>query len=316
MSSVIPDPFWASAEKAAFLKQRAETFWNRDYLERIVLPLLLSSPCERILDVGCGYGALTLLLAQLLSDTQFIGLDLEAKAIQSASQAATQLELTNIHFLEGDAYHLPFEKNSFDAIVCQTFLTHVADPVSIIEEMSRVLKQGGVLMTVEYQNIGRPILLDNLSDEKRDANWYSEMFRLIQLFIAGKKVLGRGDETVGIRIPFIAHDAGLEIFDIRLNDRVSYAIPPYMKGSEHETLKLLNWVYKDEWDTVEKAWESECICAGGGTAEDCERYFALLATKQDRLALRQALLEGKYMYIQAMLTYLTFARKQSARSFL
>lgn len=311
MSTPIHNPLWASNEKALFLKRRAETFWNEDYLERIVLPFLSLPVGGRVLDVGSGYGALTLTLAKLLSDIQCIGVDLEPRAIQDSTQSALQLKLSNVHFQESNAYHLPFESGLFDAVVCQTLLTHVASPVQAIHEISRVLKQGGVFMAVEYQNTGIPSQLDNVTGDQRDTTWYTEMFRLTQLFIAGKKILGRGDETIGIRLPILLADAGLEVFEVRLNDRVSYAIPPYAKQSERALLVLLNWIYKDEWDHVEKTWETECILAGGGTLNDCEQYFTLLASMNDRLALRQAITAGKYVHIQTMLTYLTFARKSS-----
>ncbi len=43
----------------------------------------------------------------------------------------------------GDAHHLPFSDNSFDAVVCETLLEHVPEPARVINEMRRVLRPGG-----------------------------------------------------------------------------------------------------------------------------------------------------------------------------
>ena len=43
----------------------------------------------------------------------------------------------------GDAHHLPFPENSFDAVVCESMLEHVLEPDQVIAEMQRVLKPGG-----------------------------------------------------------------------------------------------------------------------------------------------------------------------------
>ncbi len=43
----------------------------------------------------------------------------------------------------GDAHHLPFTDNAFDAVICETLLEHVPEPARVINEMRRVLKPGG-----------------------------------------------------------------------------------------------------------------------------------------------------------------------------
>lgn len=57
----------------------------------------------------------------------------------------THLDYEPYEHLEvvGDAHHLPFPENSFDAVVCETMLEHVLEPERVIAEMHRVLKPGG-----------------------------------------------------------------------------------------------------------------------------------------------------------------------------
>ena len=50
-----------------------------------------------------------------------------------------------VHYVEGDAYHMPFRKESFDVVVALDLLEHVSDPEKIMSEMTRVLRPGGLL---------------------------------------------------------------------------------------------------------------------------------------------------------------------------
>jgi ubiquinone/menaquinone biosynthesis C-methylase UbiE len=104
-----------------------------------VIPLLDLPPAGQVLDVGCGYGGLALLLAQTRSDLHIVGVDRETGALESAAQTALQAGWANVEFVQGDGHQLEYPANRFDAVV---------------REMARVLKPGGVFMAAEYTSSG------------------------------------------------------------------------------------------------------------------------------------------------------------------
>lgn len=100
---------------------------------------------QTILDIGCGYGDLLILLGQ---DTSFIsppklyGIDIAQGVLAPAIEKAHKLNL-NIEFKEAGAEKLPFPDNYFDTIICEHVLFHVTDIAEAVKEAYRCLKPGG-----------------------------------------------------------------------------------------------------------------------------------------------------------------------------
>jgi len=102
---------------------------------------------ERVLDVGCGSGAVTRDIARRVgSRGRAVGLDPSPALLAVARQLAREAGLGDrVEFREGTALQLPFPDRSFDAAVCVTVLSHVLGGESAIPELARVLKPGGRL---------------------------------------------------------------------------------------------------------------------------------------------------------------------------
>lgn len=94
-----------------------------------------------ILDIGCGAGFLSNSLA--LRDYQVTGVDISPQSLEVAAHHDLSHSVT---YEVADAYALPFHKESFDVITAMDFLEHVNEPEKIIEEISRVLKPGGIFI--------------------------------------------------------------------------------------------------------------------------------------------------------------------------
>lgn len=305
-SSGASESIWASEDEAKLLRRRAFHFWNPDYLERVALPILEPPEGAQVLDVGSGYGCLTLPLARARPDLWITGLDAEAKAVAEAAGLAQNLGATNVNFVEGDANALPFVDSSFDLVCCQTLLTHVPEPERVLAEMVRVLKPGGHLFVVEYHHLGAFSLFDDAVAE--DLEGRLERFRFSQLYIEGKKHLGRGDDTFGVRVPFVVQDMGLEVLDVRKNDRAWHAFSPYHKENERIGLAVTRDFAEPTGETM-RAWTGENLRAGGANGEDVRRYFELTDDPKLKAGTRDRIDAGTYRYLSSFTFYLTFARK-------
>ena len=92
---------------------------------------------KELLEVACGTGRFTVMLAQLGAD--IVGLDVSAPMLAQGRQKAQAVDVDNaVEFMRGDAAQLPFPDDHFDAVFAMRFF-HLADrPVTFLQELTRV----------------------------------------------------------------------------------------------------------------------------------------------------------------------------------
>lgn len=106
------------------------------------LDWLAPSPGLEWIDVGCGNGAFTELLATRTAPAKIQGIDpSEAQLAFARSRHKAGLA----QFRQGDAMALPFADNSFDAAAMALVLFFVPDPARGVSEMIRVVRPGGIV---------------------------------------------------------------------------------------------------------------------------------------------------------------------------
>jgi ubiquinone/menaquinone biosynthesis C-methylase UbiE len=304
-----PESRWAfDGAEADALRRRAESMWNRDYFERVVVPLLDVPADGTVLDVGTGFGALAFLLQSVRADLFITGVDSETGLVQEANTAARSLGLERMRFDVGDASSLPYDEGAFDLVMCQTLLAHVPDPGAVIAEMARGLKPGGVFFAAEWTDRALTALPANnvLAPTVTGA---AETYRLTKAYSEGRRMLGRGDDEAGLRASLYARDAGLDVVDVRYSDRLWHAIPPYNKPSEQEWVESARSWTTEPVDEQFSAWAAEHIEAAGGTPDDVDRFFELTENPEDKRRWRDAIEAGQLAVISTLAMILTIARK-------
>ena len=114
--------------------------------ERVILDLAGDVSRSRVLDVGCGDGALACAVAA--RGAEVTGVDADPAMLAAARSRAGQQGLA-IAFAEGHLEHLPFADASFGLVVAMTVLCFVPDAGGAVREMTRVLRPGGRLVIGE-----------------------------------------------------------------------------------------------------------------------------------------------------------------------
>jgi ubiquinone/menaquinone biosynthesis C-methylase UbiE len=100
-----------------------------------------------VLDMGCGTGlaARTIALRPRFTG-KVTGIDLSPYLIAAADRLAHEEGLTeHLEFRVGDVKSVDFEDRVFDAIVVHTLLSHVDEPLAVLKQAARILKDGGMI---------------------------------------------------------------------------------------------------------------------------------------------------------------------------
>jgi demethylmenaquinone methyltransferase/2-methoxy-6-polyprenyl-1,4-benzoquinol methylase len=117
-------------------------------------------PGAKILDLCCGTGDIAFLFAN--QGCEVAAVDFSREMLTVARQR-TAHEVTpknqRPEFTQGDALHLPYPNETFDALTIGYGLRNLADSEAGLQEMTRVLKPGGHLLILEFGKPDNPFLL-------------------------------------------------------------------------------------------------------------------------------------------------------------
>jgi arsenite methyltransferase len=101
-------------------------------------------PGERVLDLGSGAGADSLVAAQMVGASGSVtGIDMTPQMLAKARAAAAEMGASNVEFVEGEAERLPFDDASFDVVISNGVIDLIPDKDAVFAELHRVLVPGG-----------------------------------------------------------------------------------------------------------------------------------------------------------------------------
>lgn len=115
------------------------------------LEWLSPKPGLRWLDVGCGNGAFTEIIAERCAPASLAGVDPSEGQLRFARSRAA---LRAVDFREGDAMALPYADGSFDVAVMPLVIFFVSDPAKGVAEMMRVVRPGGLVAAYAWDMLG------------------------------------------------------------------------------------------------------------------------------------------------------------------
>lgn len=176
-------------------------------LRRNILDALNFVPGERVLDLGCGFGALALDLAAKVPVT-IEAIDAHSGKVQAAvaiSQSVLEIAGSlpgDVSFRNDNGYNLSFADNSFDWVVSQHVFQHLQEPERVMEEIFRVLKPGGRVCIIDVD--------DGLSISYPEQESFH---RLGHLLMTVQESRG-GDRRIGRKLAHLLHNSGLVVQSI------------------------------------------------------------------------------------------------------
>ena len=96
----------------------------------------------KVLDMGCGTGALMSMVLDEDHGREITGIDLSEKMLEQAKQRMKDKAV----LIQGDCENLPLESNYFDLVYCNDSFHHYPNPEKVCKEVFRVLKYGGTFL--------------------------------------------------------------------------------------------------------------------------------------------------------------------------
>ncbi len=116
-----------------------QQYWHRRRFEEISK---MTTPVSgKVLDIGCADGVFTRVIMDKTKAKEIIGIDVLERSIEWSKKHWKKNK--KMKFMVADAHKLPFRSNTFDAVFSLEMLEHVFYPMTVLNEVKRVLKRGG-----------------------------------------------------------------------------------------------------------------------------------------------------------------------------
>jgi ubiquinone/menaquinone biosynthesis C-methylase UbiE len=163
------------------------------------------SPGMRVLDIGCGSGEVSLLLAGMVgAEGEVVGIDLDEKSILTARDRVQGQNLSNVKFLKSDVSKPLPELGFFDAAVGRRILMYLPNPVDTIRHILAALKPSGVIVFQESDATMVPGRLKSLPLHEQVNDWIRQTVER-----EGANI------HMGFNLPSTFEQAGLTVESIR-----------------------------------------------------------------------------------------------------
>jgi len=164
---------------------------------------------NRVLEVACGVGAQTTILARNSPGAEIVSIDISEESLARAKLHVSQEGLTNVTFRQADVYHLPFWPETFDHIFVCFLLEHLPDPLLSLKCMKEVLRPGGTIAFIEGDHGSALFYPDS-----REAHTVIDCLVQLHREIGGNALIGR-------ELWHLMSDAGF--MNIAVSPRIVYA---------------------------------------------------------------------------------------------
>lgn len=224
----------------------AHQLWERSALR----------PGETVLDVGCGPGHATVELAEIVGSTgHVLAVDESPLFLKHLQDRVVARRLNNVERVLGDAQQLssllPQVAGKVDLAYARWVLCFVPDPEAVVRGVASLLKPGGRFAVQDYFNY------ESMSIAPKH-----EAFTRVILAIGRSWRARGGDPDIVSRLPAMFRKHGMELQDIRLNQRVArpnstiWAWPDTFWKSYLPRMVEMETITPAEREAFDAAWQA------------------------------------------------------------
>lgn len=290
--------FWA--KKLDYLMRTRKNLWNKDYMKFLIEQVWKINSPVNVLDCGCGYGALGLLMVPLLPKrSTYTGIDFTEELVKEGKDLFLRTGVQG-KFITSDFFQYP-SSYKFDVVICQNVLRHVSESEHFLTNMIDHGSKNSLIISID---VNREFECNGLYVEGMEYSYLCENSGLKKVWKKELESEGR-DYAAAIRTAHHMRKLGLEQIEIRMNDRVSFVYPE-MEAYEQqvEDFLIANLLNRD--DNEEKLERSvEYMENHGMSRKEAERFLRKNQALSDHFRLNKGLIS----YTHALGEIITFGRK-------
>lgn len=228
--------FWN--QKSEFLLRTRKSYWNDDYAGFFLSKVLQIDKPVSVLDCGCGYGFLgLLLLPHLPSGSSYTGIDFADDLIQIGrnlfEKQGVKAKLLCQNVFEYSA------ENQYDLVICQSVLRHLDDPDAFLSRMITFARPGGYVVCMD---VNREFECCGLYVDGMDYPYLCRHEGLTKKWQTELAMQGR-DYAAAIRTAHRMQKLGLNCVDVRMNDKVEFVTPlhPDYEETKQDFITYNDW---------------------------------------------------------------------------
>ena len=203
-----------------YLKASRRSMWNEDYLNFLVTQVWKVRKPLDVLDCGCGFGYMGVMLLPLLPEgSTYTGIDFSMNMLREGERLFAQ-EGYHAEFVCDDFLQHSFGKH-YDITLSQCAMRHVNKPQEFLHKMIAQTKPGGLVIAVD---VNRELESDGLYIDGLEYLELCDRMGFRKMWAKEKECQGR-DYAIGMRLPLMMRKEGLVQVDVRMNDRVTFLYP-------------------------------------------------------------------------------------------
>jgi SAM-dependent methyltransferase len=257
-------------EKLDFLKAIRTGWFNTDYIEFLVERVWKINKPVNVLDFGCGFGYVGLLLLPILPEgSTYTGIDFSEKLLSEAQNIFANLSYT-AKFIKADLNQYE-PKENYDIAISQAVLRHIPNAENILKKMIQSIVRGGLVICME----------GDLEIEKAGQYFHGfdytelDMPRLHRKMYKKELLNGGRDYRFAIKIPIHMQKLGLHNVGVRMNDCVKFVNP---FGNKKEHMKQYDaiiraWGWDRKWSEEDRVNYINSLVERGLSGQEAELYL-------------------------------------------